>query len=102
MKFPDDPIIRDMVPEFIEWWLNETTVKLREVLLDKDSAELFRFGHTLKGSGRQFGFDELATYGTSLEECSQSGNWEKAEAVQAEIICQLKALRVALPPSGAV
>ena len=100
MKFPDDPILREMIPEFIDWRVSETTENLPSILERNDTDELYRFGHTLKGSGRQFGFTVLASYGVALEGHAKSAQWDHAAAIRHEILQQLQTIKSAFASHG--
>ena len=89
MNPPDDPIYREMLPEFVATWKVDTESLLADVITAKDSKELYRFGHTLVGSGLQFGFESLAPIGRALEECSRTEEWTKAAALRVDLLGEL-------------
>jgi len=57
MEKPNNPIIVELLPEFVENWLKEAKEILPTILKEKDKDALYKFGHTLKGSCLQFGFE---------------------------------------------
>ncbi len=78
MKIPDDPFIVELLPEFLETWFKDIDNQLPVILKERDVKELYRFGHTIKGSCFQFGFDETAQLGIELMGASKEENWDKA------------------------
>lgn len=83
MKLPNDPILLELVPEFISSWEQELASVLPYIVASQDNQELYRFGHTLKGSARQFGFDELAELGAQLMDCARANEWELGDLPRA-------------------
>ena len=82
MKIPDDPFIIELLPEFVDTWINDIATQMPEILAKKDKDELYRFGHTLKGSCFQFGIDEVAELGIELMGYAKESNWEKATEME--------------------
>lgn len=85
MKMPEDPFVLELLPEFIETWQNDLDNQLPKILQEKDIKELYRFGHTLKGSCFQFGFDETAQLGIQLMGASKEENWDLAKDLETKI-----------------
>lgn len=85
MKMPEDPFILELLPEFIETWENDINSQLPQIMQNKDVKELYRFGHTLKGSCFQFGFDETAQLGIELMGASKEENWDLAKDLETKI-----------------
>lgn len=78
MTIPEDPFIRELLPEFIESWLDDIRTKYRLFIIEKDSAELYRLAHTLKGSCYQFGLTDLGDTGIKIMALAKEGKWEEA------------------------
>jgi len=85
VKIPDDPFIIELLPEFIETWMNDLDTQFPELLQQRNAEELYRFGHTLKGSCFQFGLDEVAEIGIELMGYAKENNWEKAAEMENKI-----------------
>lgn len=85
MKMPEDPFVLELLPEFIETWENDLNSQLPQIMQNKDVKELYRFGHTLKGSCFQFGFDETAQLGIELMGASKEENWDLAKDLETKI-----------------
>lgn len=77
MKLPEDPIIRELIGEFVDDWINDLNEKYPIIIQQKNVDELYRLAHTLKGSCYQFGLDDIAEMGIELMDYSKSGDWEK-------------------------
>ena len=75
---PTDPVLADLVPEFLEQWEKDLTVTFTDMQQRKDVEELRRFGHTIKGSFLQFGFRDLASIGKEIMTDAENGDWQGA------------------------
>ncbi len=85
MNIPDDPFIIELLPEFVDTWINDIDKQMTPLLEKKNPDDLYRFGHTLKGSCFQFGLDEVAQLGIELMGYAKEEEWEKAAAMEAEL-----------------
>ncbi|MCS6808572.1 MAG: Hpt domain-containing protein [Bacteroidota bacterium] len=81
MTLPEDPIVLELLPEFILDWLQQIEAEFHDILEAQDEQRLYRLGHTLKGSCLQFGLETAAQLGITLMEHSKSQNWEAARAM---------------------
>lgn len=81
MTLSDDPIILELLPEFVLDWLKQLDAEFHEILDKKDEQRLYRLGHTLKGSCLQFGLEDPAKLGITLMEHSKVQNWDAARAM---------------------
>ena len=66
MKLPEDPFIRELLPEFVDTWIQDIGAQFNALIEAKNWDDLYRFGHTLKGSCFQFGLDNIAAQGIDL------------------------------------
>ena len=76
---PTDPILQDLVPEFLQQWAHDLTVTFAEMRRSGSTEDLKRFGHTMKGSFLQFGFRDLSVVGKEIMIDAEAGNWDAAE-----------------------
>jgi len=83
MKIPDDPFVQELLPEFIDTWMDDLQEKLPTYLETKNSTELYRLAHTLKGSCLQFGLDEIAEVGIQLMGYAKMKNGAKQSKLAA-------------------
>jgi HPt (histidine-containing phosphotransfer) domain-containing protein len=83
---PEDPFVLELLPEFIDTWLNDIDEQFDTYLKAKNADELYRLAHTLKGSCFQFGLDEIAELGIELMGYCKARDWEKAAALKAPIV----------------
>ncbi len=81
MTLPDDPIILELLPEFVLDWIKQLDAEFHEILDKKDEQRLYRLGHTLKGSCLQFGLEDPAKLGITLMEHSKVQDWAAARAL---------------------
>jgi len=92
MSSPIDPILRDMIPEFLEPWKRDTTVSLHLITDERKADDLYRFGHTLVGSASQFGVSSLAEFGRALKSCTRSNDWLAAVEIRSDLIAAVQRL----------
>lgn len=78
MNLPDDPILLELLPEFIADWLVEID-NFNDYESNGQTVELYRMGHTLKGSGYQFGLTDIGDMGFELMVCSKNSDWKEAK-----------------------
>lgn len=86
VKIPDDPFVRELLPEFVDTWLEDVKTQFGPLLKDKNSNDMYRFGHTLKGSCFQFGLDDIAALGIELMGYAKEGEWDKAATLEDKLI----------------
>jgi len=85
MKLPDDPVILELLPEFVDTWITDIDTQFKELMESKNSDEMYRMGHTLKGSCFQFGLDDVAQLGIQLMGHARNQDWEAAEELEIKI-----------------
>ncbi len=78
MKLPEDPFIRELLPEFLDTWIVDLEEQFLPAYESKNKDDMYRLGHTLKGSCFQFGLDEVAELGIKLMAYSKAEEWDKA------------------------
>lgn len=78
MMIPDDPFVRELLPEFVDTWIGDLDSQYRILVETKNAEELYRLAHTLKGSCFQFGLDDIANMGIELMNVAKDKNWTKA------------------------
>jgi HPt (histidine-containing phosphotransfer) domain-containing protein len=82
MKLSEDPFVRELLPEFVENWLDDIDTKFDQLVETQNSEDLYRFAHTLKGSCFQFGLDHIAQLGIQLMGYAKEKNWESARSMK--------------------
>jgi len=90
MNIPDDPFVQELLPEFVDTWLADMESKLPEYIQTKNSTDLYRLAHTLKGSCFQFGIDEIANKGIELMALAKAEDWEQSLKLGNQIIQMFK------------
>ncbi len=78
-----------MLGDFVESWQRDFNDKLPAIVQEKHAEELFRFGHTLRGSGRQFGLLAMSDLGMEVQECARSERWDLLPALQQRLSDEL-------------
>lgn len=80
MQLPEDPLLRELLPEFLQY-CHSTIGHILDAAQAHNEQELYRSGHTLKGTALQFGLTELAELGTQLMDCARHHRWEDVPAL---------------------
>lgn len=75
MKLPNDPFVLELLPEFLEDWINKIENEYPDLYKSRDSESLYRMAHTIKGSSYQFGFDDLGDLGVEMMRQIKSEDW---------------------------
>ena len=78
MKIPDDPFIQELLPEFVDTWLQDIDEQYSKYVDAKNTDDLYRLAHTLKGSCFQFGLDDIANMGIALMQLAKDKDWGRA------------------------
>ena len=81
MKIPEDPFVRELLPEFVDTWIQDINDQFNGLIAEKKADELYRFGHTLKGSCFQFGLDDIAHLGIELMGYAKEADYIKAAEI---------------------
>lgn len=89
MKFSDNKIIQSLLPDFFQSGIEEFTVKIEEIILQKDKSELFRLAHSWKGASAQYEFPELAQKCKLLQVFSENEDWTAAQTLGKEILAMI-------------
>ncbi len=65
-----DAELKDLIPGFLK--SRETDIeKVRGYLVENDFESIEMLGHSLKGNGAGYGFDELSTIGQQMEQAAK-------------------------------
>jgi len=76
-----DAELKDLIPGFLE--NRRQDVKEIERLLNEGKfEEIQRIGHSMKGSGSGYGFDEVSKIGKDIEEAAKKEDTEKIEKLK--------------------
>jgi PAS domain S-box-containing protein len=90
-EFGDDPDMATILKEFIGR-LDDQVETMRQTLANRQSEELQRLGHRLKGAGGSYGFPMLTTAGKQLEDAVKAGNLDAANAAIEQIAAMCRAI----------
>lgn len=82
MNIPDDPVIQELIGEFVDTWISDLDEQFNDLIEQKNDQDLYRMAHTLKGSCYQFGLDELAELGIELMGYAKEKDFEKAASFE--------------------
>ncbi len=92
MVLPDDPLLRELLPEFLQSW-QQDAARIVEAAQAHNESELYRLGHTLKGTCLQFGLTDLAELGIQLMECARTHRWEEVPQLYEQILASFRQLQ---------
>ncbi len=70
-----DSDLEDLTPGFLENRQNDIVEITRLVEVD-DFSEVQRLGHSMKGSGGGYGFEEISNIGSEIEEAAKTSDKE--------------------------
>ena len=76
MNLPQDDFILELLPEFVETWINDIEQQFDKFFEAKDKDEMYRLAHTIKGSCYQFSLDEIGDMGVELLEKVKAEQWD--------------------------
>ncbi|MBU3742202.1 MAG: Hpt domain-containing protein [Candidatus Kapabacteria bacterium] len=97
---PDIPAsnsdLADLFPEFVRSWIDEITAFVLSDAQRGNREELYRLGHTIKGSFMQFGLDAHALIGIQLMTFADRNDWPSALAYLDALLQMLRSLQVQL------
>ncbi|OGW37263.1 MAG: hypothetical protein A2Y97_02100 [Nitrospirae bacterium RBG_13_39_12] len=68
--------IKKLVPDFIENRRRDTEI-ISSLLTEGNLQEIYRIGHSMRGSSGSYGFDEIGMIGKKLETAAQKGDIAK-------------------------
>ena len=102
MKLPDDPFVIELLPEFIDTWLNDIQNQLPMIIESKNGDDLYRLAHTIKGSCFQFSLDHIAEMGIELMGYAKEMDWDNAHRMKELIEKSLIEVREELVEQGII
>jgi HPt (histidine-containing phosphotransfer) domain-containing protein len=76
--------LRDLIPRFLAHRRMELD-QLRAALAGADLESARRIGHSLKGVGGGYGFDEITRIGADIERCARDRRTDTLPALAAEL-----------------
>ncbi len=93
MKIPANNLILNLLPEFIDTWINDIRKNLKSLTIAGNEKELHDFGHTLKGSALQFGLNDFAEFGSEIMTYVREGNLNAVSELEEKLIKYLLELK---------
>jgi len=65
--------LEDLIPGYLKNQRNDAG-RIRKLLVSGDFEGIRRIGHSMKGSGGGYGFDEITAIGARIEEAAKGGD----------------------------
>lgn len=100
MKIPEDPFVRELLPEFVDTWINDIQVQFDSLIKEENSEDLYRMAHTLKGSCFQFSLDEIAELGIKLMGLAKEKNWTDSAKMKDQLVSKFQEVKKYLDENG--
>ncbi|NQU65269.1 MAG: Hpt domain-containing protein [SAR324 cluster bacterium] len=88
-----DPDLKDLIPSFLKNRA-EDIKKVQAYLAENDFESIQMLGHSLKGNGAGYGFDELSVIGQELERAAIDKSAETIDKVRDRMSAYLENLEV--------
>ena len=88
-----DADLEDLVPEFLEH-RHADIEAIPALLAEGNLAEVQRLGHSMKGSGGGYGFDEVTRIGGQIEEAAKVNDTEAIRQLGKELETYISSVKV--------
>ncbi|OYT14654.1 MAG: hypothetical protein B7C24_17180 [Bacteroidetes bacterium 4572_77] len=75
MNIPKDEFILELLPDFIDTWIEDIEAQFDGFLEAENYDDMYRLAHTLKGSCMQFSLNNIADVGIDLMEQVKHNQW---------------------------
>ena len=85
--------LRELAPRFLAHRRGDADC-LREALDRKDFEAVRAIGHTMKGSGSAYGFDEITTLGAEIERLAKAGDAQGLDSAVTRLIAYLDSVEL--------
>ncbi|MDO9529433.1 MAG: Hpt domain-containing protein [Syntrophales bacterium] len=88
-----DPDIEDLIPGFLEN-RHKDIKTIGESLAVGDYETIQRLGHSMKGAGGGYGFDEITAIGSRIENAAKEENADEIQRQAGELLRYLENIEV--------
>ena len=88
-----DPDVQELIPHFLENRLQDVAAMTRALEV-KDYETIRRLGHSMKGAGEGYGFDQITVIGAQLEEYAKTQKHAEIKSKIAELTLYLERVEV--------
>lgn len=85
--------LRELAPRFLAHRRGDADC-LREALDREDFEAVRAIGHTMKGSGSAYGFDEITTLGAEIEQLAKAGDTQGLDSAVTRLIAYLESVEL--------
>ena len=87
----EDPLMAELIGFFISD-LGQRIEQFNEDVINQNTDEVIRFGHSLKGTAGSYGFPQFSKLGGEIETAGNSGEWNKIEVLHQCILKEYELL----------
>jgi HPt (histidine-containing phosphotransfer) domain-containing protein len=88
-----DPDLEELIPMFIDNRYQDIE-QINQLLSAGDFSEVQRLGHSMKGSGGGYGFDEITNIGSRMELAAIRGDRKEVEQLNKQLAQYLSNVKV--------
>ena len=88
-----DSDVQELIPQFLKN-RRQDIEEMQKVLETRDYETVRRLGHSMKGAGEGYGFDQITFIGARLEEYAKIQDTEKISKMIAELAHYLDRVKV--------
>ncbi len=88
-----DPDLEDLIPGFLEN-RHKDVEAIRTLLGQGNWSEIQRLGHSMKGAGGGYGFDEISEIGKELEEAAKRGDTDAVNRLNQQLQSYLDQVQI--------
>ena len=88
-----DPDLEELIPGFLEN-RQQDIVRIGEFLAEGNLTEIQRIGHSMKGSGGGYGFDEISRIGSGIEEAAKQVDTTEIEKLNSQLGQYLSTVKI--------
>jgi len=88
-----DPDIEELIPEFLKN-ISENAHEIKKLIVKEDMEAIRVIGHSMKGSGGSYGFDEITRIGRAIEEAAKAANKDEIVRFNDELVEYLSKVKV--------
>ncbi|HEX9652649.1 MAG TPA: Hpt domain-containing protein [bacterium] len=88
-----DPDLEELIPMFIENRYTDID-EINRLITIGNFSEVQRLGHSMKGSGGGYGFDEITNIGSEMELAAKRGDRIELERLNERLTSYLSAVKI--------
>jgi HPt (histidine-containing phosphotransfer) domain-containing protein len=84
------------MPELIETWVDDINQQFDLYYEERDTKEMYRLAHTIKGSCLQFALDEIGQVGIEMLQKVKNNDWDSIYPYKKKLLDKFDEVKVLL------